>query len=87
LLHYFEPFSRFAPLAEVALQENGSFPAWEEYKQLDWRGMKEMMPLPYLLDTRNFLPGEYLESLGFKYEGIGLGTRRPSRDVEAFVQS
>jgi UDPglucose 6-dehydrogenase len=60
---------------------------WEEYKQLDWRGLKEMMRLPYLLDTRNFLPGAYLESLGFEYEGIGVGTRRPSRDAEALVQA
>ena len=46
---------------------------WDEYKQLDWNKVYKSMKNPYILDTRNFLSQIELESIGFKYEGLGIG--------------
>lgn len=44
---------------------------WPEYRQIAWDRMREVMRVPLLLDGRNALPGEQLESQGFRYVGVG----------------
>lgn len=45
---------------------------WEQFKFLDWKTIKEDMKNPLLLDYRNLLSKEYMESLGFIYKGVGI---------------
>ncbi|MEH7502240.1 UDP-glucose/GDP-mannose dehydrogenase family protein [Neobacillus drentensis] len=43
---------------------------WDEYKNLDWAGLKSLMNQPYIIDGRNMLDKEILEGVGFQYFGI-----------------
>ncbi len=44
---------------------------WEEFKNLDWKKIKEFMETPIIFDGRNFLEGKKLVSLGFEYYPVG----------------
>lgn len=44
---------------------------WQEYKQLDWRKVREQMALPMILDGRNLLEPETMREAGFEYISIG----------------
>ncbi len=45
---------------------------WPEFADLDWTGeVKAKMNEPIVVDGRNFLDRETLESAGFTYEGVG----------------
>jgi len=50
---------------------------WPEYLKLDWKQVKSSMRRPIILDGRNFLPRQLLETLGFRYMGIGLRQENP----------
>ncbi len=42
---------------------------WPEYRKLPWQEIIKQVSL--VLDGRNFLPGQELEQLGFRYVGVG----------------
>lgn len=42
---------------------------WPEYRKLPWKDIINKVSL--VLDGRNFLPGQELEQLGFRYIGVG----------------
>jgi len=44
---------------------------WPEYKELDWRRVKDLMKGALVIDGRNLLNPEEMEKYGFTYEGIG----------------
>jgi UDPglucose 6-dehydrogenase len=44
---------------------------WEEFQQLDWEHMREVMNRPLVLDGRNLLNAEEMLALGFEYHGVG----------------
>jgi len=44
---------------------------WQEFKNLNWHEMVNSLRFPYILDTRNFLNKQYLEEIGFYYQGLG----------------
>jgi len=44
---------------------------WNEFKQLDFARIYQIMQHPILLDGRNLWDAEQLKSLGFKYMGVG----------------
>ena len=44
---------------------------WREYRELDWRLIRERMRGDVIIDGRNLLDTSYIKKLGFKYEGIG----------------
>jgi UDPglucose 6-dehydrogenase len=44
---------------------------WQEFQTLDYAKMAKLMNAPVIIDGRNFLEREVLESAGFHYEGIG----------------
>ena len=44
---------------------------WPEFREVDFRSLRERMVLPLVVDGRNFLDREYLLSLGFEYYGMG----------------
>ena len=44
---------------------------WNEFKQLDFSRIKQLMRKPILLDGRNQWDGKALQSLGFTYFGVG----------------
>ncbi len=46
---------------------------WADYRKLDWGEVLERMQMALVLDGRNFLSEEQLESLGFRYIGVGRG--------------
>ncbi|WHY85504.1 UDP-glucose/GDP-mannose dehydrogenase family protein [Neobacillus novalis] len=43
---------------------------WDEYKNLDWVRIKQLMNQPILFDGRNMLDKRKIENLGFHYWGI-----------------
>ena len=44
---------------------------WEEFLNLDWKKMKDLMETPLVFDGRNVLQGRKLASLGFEYYPVG----------------
>lgn len=44
---------------------------WKEYKNLDWRRIRERMIRPIVYDTRNFLNAEEMLGCNFEYLAIG----------------
>ncbi len=44
---------------------------WQQFRHLDYAKMASLMTNPVLIDGRNFLDREQLESAGFRYVGIG----------------
>jgi len=45
--------------------------AWEEFKNLDFPKIKELIEFPAIVDARNCLDPGALREMGFLYEGIG----------------
>lgn len=46
---------------------------WPEFRQIDWEETARVMRARLILDGRNFLPGDKLAQLGFRYLGVGRG--------------
>lgn len=44
---------------------------WPKYQKLDWDKLKKSMKIPNLIDARNLLDRQTMESLGFNYQGVG----------------
>ena len=42
-----------------------------QFKNPDWKRIKELMREPYILDGKNIYDRDELEQIGFKYEGVG----------------
>jgi len=47
---------------------------WDEFKQMDWEQVKQVVALPIVVDGRNCLDPTKLQEAGFEYYGMG----RPS---------
>ncbi len=47
---------------------------WNEFKQLDFEKIKQLMHTPVIMDGRNLWDADKLRSLGFQYFGVGRGT-------------
>ncbi|MBI2376326.1 MAG: UDP-glucose/GDP-mannose dehydrogenase family protein [Deltaproteobacteria bacterium] len=45
---------------------------WNEFRQPNFKRVKELLKQPYVFDGRNLYDKEHLEQLGFRYSGIGL---------------
>ena len=48
---------------------------WNEFKEIDWERIKKEMKQPVILDGRNIYDPEKLKAMGFKYQGIGRGSK------------
>lgn len=48
---------------------------WQEFIDLDWHRVKEVMARPIVIDGRNALDGPMLVGMGFTYEGVGTRLR------------
>jgi UDPglucose 6-dehydrogenase len=46
---------------------------WNEFKQLDFAKVKELMHQPVILDGRNLWDAQTMKDLGFIYMGVGRG--------------
>lgn len=46
---------------------------WNEFKEVDWQHVKNVMKQPVLLDGRNIYDQGKMKKMGFKYSGIGRG--------------
>lgn len=44
---------------------------WPEYRELDYRRVKDLLANPNVVDGRNLLDVRKMEELGFKYRGVG----------------
>jgi len=44
---------------------------WQQFRNLDYGKMADLMSAPVLIDGRNFLDQAALETAGFRYLGIG----------------
>lgn len=44
---------------------------WEEFKQLDWKRIHQLMSRPLVIDGRNLLSPAAMRGLGFEYHSIG----------------
>jgi UDPglucose 6-dehydrogenase len=51
---------------------------WEQFKQLDWASIKDLMARPLILDGRNLLSPKDMAALGFEYHGVGREVERRS---------
>jgi UDPglucose 6-dehydrogenase len=47
---------------------------WEEFRQVDWHEIRQVVALPIVVDGRNFLDPVTLQQAGFEWHGMG----RPS---------
>lgn len=55
---------------------------WDQYLNLNWEQVYNLMRNPFILDTRNFLRELPLSSLGFNYEGIGIGIKEQVKNKQ-----
>jgi UDPglucose 6-dehydrogenase len=46
---------------------------WNEFKQLDWARLKDLMRQPVMVDGRNLYEPAQMRALGFRYKGLGRG--------------
>jgi len=44
---------------------------WQEFKEIDFEALKSILKSPIIIDLRNFLDGNLLTELGYKYYSIG----------------
>ena len=44
---------------------------WNEFKNLDYQKVYEMVKQKIIVDLRNILDAQYIEKIGFKYYNIG----------------
>ena len=44
---------------------------WQQFRELDYAKMVDLMNSPVLIDGRNFLDRQALEQSGFQYLGVG----------------
>ena len=44
---------------------------WQQFRELDYAKMADLMNSPVLIDGRNFLDRQALEQSGFQYLGVG----------------
>ncbi len=68
------PAMTYAPSAVAALEGADACvltTEWEEFLNLDWQNVRQMMSRPVVIDGRNALDGAALVRMGFLYEGIG----------------
>jgi UDPglucose 6-dehydrogenase len=49
---------------------------WDEFKELDFEKIKDLMRQPIIFDGRNMFAGKKLEAVGFEYHGIGRGIKK-----------
>jgi len=49
---------------------------WEEFKNLDWETVRDVMNRPLVLDGRNLLNAEEMLAMGFEYHGVGRAIER-----------
>ena len=49
---------------------------WEEFKQLPWESVRDVMNRPLVLDGRNLLKSEEMVAMGFEYQGVGRAIER-----------
>jgi UDPglucose 6-dehydrogenase len=48
---------------------------WQDFLDLDWTYVKQIMARPIVIDGRNALDGRMLTAAGFTYEGVGTRLR------------
>jgi UDPglucose 6-dehydrogenase len=58
---------------------------WNEFKQLDLERVRDCMAEPVILDGRNIYDIDKLESLGFKYRGLGRGFNGLKKESQAQI--
>ena len=44
---------------------------WKEFKTIDWDKEKTVMSQATIFDTKNFLDGNHLKAIGYKYYSVG----------------
>jgi len=44
---------------------------WRQFRELDWRRMRDAMTRPLIVDARNLLSSSEMKALGFEYYSIG----------------
>jgi UDPglucose 6-dehydrogenase len=47
---------------------------WPEFVELDWQRVKKLLRLPIVLDGKNLLQPELIQTAGLRYFGVGLPT-------------
>jgi UDPglucose 6-dehydrogenase len=65
---------KFCHNANEAMQNSDAcviLTEWQEFKELDLVGAKELLRKPVIVDLRNLLDGRKAEKLGFKYVSVG----------------
>ncbi len=56
---------------------------WEEFRQMDWHQVRQVVALPIVIDGRNCLDPTKLQEAGFEYYGMGRPSIIPAQVVSA----
>ena len=54
---------------------------WDEFKQMDWNWLRQVVALPIVIDGRNCLDPARLQEAGFEYYGMGRPSIAPAQVV------
>ncbi|HUI40781.1 MAG TPA: UDP-glucose/GDP-mannose dehydrogenase family protein [Terriglobia bacterium] len=55
---------------------------WEEFRNLNWKKVREAMEVPVVVDGRNLLDPVEMDEAGFEYSSMGRGTRQAASALE-----
>lgn len=48
---------------------------WPEFRELDFKRIRSLMKMPFVIDVKNALDGSLLKGIGFTYLGVGTGSK------------
>jgi UDPglucose 6-dehydrogenase len=58
---------------------------WNEFKQLDFNRIREIMKRPVIFDGRNIYEPETMANMGFNYRGLGRGYNGNKEEIETKI--
>jgi UDP-glucose 6-dehydrogenase len=59
---------------------------WDEFKQIDWEQVKQVVALPIVVDGRNCLDPTKLQEAGFEYYGMGRPSIIPAQALTTYLK-
>jgi UDPglucose 6-dehydrogenase len=59
---------------------------WDEFKQMDWEQVKQVVALPIVVDGRNCLDPTKLQEAGFEYYGMGRPSIIPAQALTTYLK-
>ncbi len=70
-------YSRSAQEAAIGADAILLLTEWPEYREMDWKRLRETVAVPIVVDGRNCLDAASVQAAGFEYYGMGGQVRSP----------